>query len=750
MTPMWSKAFAVALIAAMIFGCATSPQARRQKFLSRGKQFLEKKDYTRAVLEFRNAAKATPNDAEVYYQMGLAYWDAQDPRASYAAFRKALSLNPKRTDAQLKVAQIQAATNDPELLRDAEKRLNDLLEGTSPKTDVLSALAFTELKLGKTQNAVGTLEQAVAQAPQELLPAVLLARAKLTLKDPKGAEAVLQKAVGDAPKSAAPRRVLGEFFVEQNRPQEAEAAFRQTLALSPNDGLALRDLGILEIRQGRKDEGEQIFKKLSALKEYKSIYAIYLYQEGRRDEATREFERLAKETPDNRQMRTNLVVAYRTTNRAAEAEQLLDKALKKNRNDADALLQHAEIAIGNSQYAEAETDLNRLLKLRPDSPEAHYVAARLNLMRGKTLTYRQELSEVLRLNPRLLPARVELAEDLVNAKEAAAALALVDSAPIDQRSSVPLLVQRNWALWTKGDLSEMRKGIDQGLSIAKTTDLLVQDGFWRLRSGKPSEARVALDEALKIDPTDLRALRGIRLSYLAENNGATAMAKAKEFAAEHPKSAPVQEFLGGMLLNAGNKGEAQAAFEAAKAADPQSASPELSLVELDMLEGKLNDARQRLEGLLSKDSGNQTARHRLADIDTMRGNNDAAILLIRDEVSREPRNAEAYNNLAYLLIEKEPDEALKFAQKAVEMAPDHAAYSDTLGWAMYRKGLYAAAIPHLEHAAAKGGDPVWTYHLAMAYAKSGDLARGRTTFLAAIKQNPNVPEAKLAQEVLGR
>jgi hypothetical protein len=94
-------------------------------------------------------------------------------------------------------------------------------------------------------------------------------------------------------------------------------------------------------------------------------------------------------------------------------------------------------------------------------------------MRGKTLTYRQKLSAVLRLKPRLLAARVELAEDLVNAKESVAALALVDSAPNDQRSSVPLLVQRNWALWTKGDLSEMRKGIDQRLSIAKTTDLLV-------------------------------------------------------------------------------------------------------------------------------------------------------------------------------------------------------------------------------------------------------------------------------------
>jgi Tfp pilus assembly protein PilF len=169
-----------------------------------------------------------------------------------------------------------------------------------------------------------------------------------------------------------------------------------------------------------------------------------------------------------------------------------------------------------------------------------------------------------------------------------------------------------------------------------------------------------------------------------------------------------------------------------------------------MLDGKLDDARKRLDGVLSKDGSNQTARHWLADLDTMGGNNEAAIRLFREVVSSDSGNAEAYNNLAYLLIDRQPDEALKYAQRAVEIAPDRPAYADTLGWAMYRKGLYAAAIPHLERAAAKGGDAVWTYHLAMAYAKSGDLARGRRTLQAALKENPDVPEAKLAKEVIGQ
>ena len=63
----------------------------------------------------------------------------------------------------------------------------------------------------------------------------------------------------------------------------------------------------------------------------------------------------------------------------------------------------------------------------------------------------------------------------------------------------------------------------------------------------------------------------------------------------------------------------------------------------------------------------------------MRGNNEAAIRLFPEEVSSESGNAEAYSDLVYLLIEKELDEALKFAHKAAKTAPGRPAYSSTLG-----------------------------------------------------------------------
>ena len=107
-------------------------------------------------------------------------------------------------------------------------------------------------------------------------------------------------------------------------------------------------------------------------------------------------------------------------------------------------------------------------------------------------------------------------------------------------------------------------------------------------------------------------------------------------------------------------------------------------------------------------------------------------------VAADPGNAAGLNNYAYLLSESngELSEALKYAQKAKELAPGKPEYADTLGWILYLKGLYPMAVSELQRAADSGGSAVWKYHLAMAYAKAGDVNRGRATLQAALKQNP--------------
>jgi Tfp pilus assembly protein PilF len=346
--------------------------------------------------------------------------------------------------------------------------------------------------------------------------------------------------------------------------------------------------------------------------------------------------------------------------------------------------------------------------------------------------------------------RLELVQSLTQAATAQAALDLLDRAPSSQKESVAFLAARNWVWWAKGDMAQMRKGIDRGLSLGRTSEFLLQDGVWNLRAGKVAQARTILEEALKMDPGDIRALSALSESYAVQKQNAVALQKVKEYAAKQPKSASVQEVLGMLLIANGNIQDARKAFTAAKAAAPTSGLPDLYLTQLDIADGKLEEARHRLEAMLSTDQSNTIARMWLGYIEITKGEKKAALENLRQVVAADPGNAEALNNYAYLLSESngELSEALKYAQKAKELAPGRQDYADTLGWILYLKGMYPSAVSELQRAAAGGGSAVGKYHLAMAYAKTGDVDRSRATLQAALKQNPGLPEAKMAQDAL--
>src|SRR5262249_29623565 len=157
---------------------------------------------------------------------------------------------------------------------------------------------------------------------------------------------------------------------------------------------------------------------------------------------------------------------------------------------------------------------------------------------------------------------------------------------------------------TLGEMAEMRKGIDMGLASGPNSDLLLQDGVWRLREGQFAQARASLERSLNINPTDIRALSALGESYKAQKQNAIALQKVKEYASKQPQSAAVQEFLGVMLIANGNRQDARAAFAAAKAADPKFVTADLSLIQTDIAESRTNDAEQRLQAVIASEPTN--------------------------------------------------------------------------------------------------------------------------------------------------
>jgi tetratricopeptide (TPR) repeat protein len=740
---------AVAFLCLLLAGCSASPQARRDRYLAKGKQFLHSGDVPRALLELKNAARLSPGDAEVYFQMGVAYEKAQDLRSAALSFQKALALDPEHAAAQLRLAEMMAAASDQTVIQEARTRLERIVAASPPSFDALDVLAISEIKLGKPEDAVRTLERSMEKFPGELNTSILLARTKWELRDKKGAEDALKRACEQLPESAAANQLLGQFYLTENRFTEAEAELKLALQLDSKFGPALESLARLQFAQGSGEEAAKSYRLLATIPGYRAAYGLFLFRNGRSEDGLREFERTAAEEPDDFQLRTYLIAAYRALNRPADIDRVLHAVLAKNPKDVLALEQRAEISKERGEFQTAETDLNAAARFLPSAPELRYLRAQLYRLRGEAHSYRQELSETLRLAPTAMAVRLELAFSMIS-DSGGSALDVLDAAPKSQKSTAPFLAARNWALYAKGDLAELRKGIDAGLALGRSPEFLVQDGLWKLRIGDAMAAQAPLQEALAIASDDLLALQALNQTYVVRHDGPQGLAKVKQYAARAPGSAAIQIYLGELLLAGGDLKGARSSFLSAKSANPKSTDPDLALTQVDYRERKYEDARAKLQGILSAKPSDSTALLWMGIVEQARGDRQTAIAWYRKALVSNPDESQACNNLAYLLTEdgSHLDEALKYAQRAAELAPQSPAYADTLGWILYREGLYPSAVKYLEQASANPGDVRWKYHLAMAYAKTGDHTHSQATLVSALKTDPAVPEARLALQVI--
>src|SRR5690349_21466622 len=147
----WTLTATLAVAGLFLAGC--SPASREARFVHRGKSYLEKKDYARAVLEFHSAEQAMPNDAEPYYQEGLAYMGLGNHRSAFQAFTRATQLDPKHAAAQIKLTQLLSSSRVLQTLRRAEEHGKPALTLSPGHPDALNALALTEYKLGNEADA---------------------------------------------------------------------------------------------------------------------------------------------------------------------------------------------------------------------------------------------------------------------------------------------------------------------------------------------------------------------------------------------------------------------------------------------------------------------------------------------------------------------------------------------------------------------------------------------------------------------
>jgi tetratricopeptide (TPR) repeat protein len=728
-------------------GCNRSPEAREAQFLKRAEALSAAKDYNRAALELKNASKAMPKDPEPNYRLGLLELSVNHPMEALMEFRKALQLNPNHAGAKLKMAELMSLSRKKEDVEEAARRLTEFVKASPDTTETAEAtdnLAFTQWRLGNPEEATKLLEETLAKSPSRLVSSVALARMKVEKKDFAGAEEVLKAAVKSDPKSAQAALLLGRFYILTQKLDAAEAQMKTAIALDPKSGSAWAGLAAIQLHGGRKQEAEQSYQQLSALpdKVYKPVHALFLFQEGRHDEAIAEMTRLAKADPQDRDARGRLVAAYVSTNQGAKAQQVLDDALHRNPKDVDALIQRSNFYMNQGKSSEATADLRQALTFRPDSVDGHAAMANVYRSTGKPLLERQELSRILQLNASMLPARLQLARNYEASGKADAALGLLQETPAPQKHVVGVLIARNWALYALKRTDELRTGIAEGQAAGPSPEWFLQSGALKLMQGAFEQARTDAEEFVKRQPEDARGALLLADTYLAQKQPKAAIDRLRELASQHRNTAALQQIYGDLLVKDGNPAAARKAYEAAKAANPRSVEADLKLAQIDIGDKQYDAAQQIAQGIIQRAPNNIQAQLMLGDIDEANHKEADAISHYRTVLNVQEDNLYALNNLAYTLITTNPDEALKYAQKALEALPDNPTVQDTIGWIYCRKGLYQAALGYLKTSVDHEPTPRRQFHLAVAYLKSGDRERGQALLTQALSKDPNLSKTE--------
>jgi tetratricopeptide (TPR) repeat protein len=480
---------------------------------------------------------------------------------------------------------------------------------------------------------------------------------------------------------------------------------------------------------------------------------IYLLQ-SKVDEALALLEKMSVDGPEAGAAAMRVTEIYVEVGRIGEAQRRIDEYLKLNRGDLEAYYLDARLLLAQGDVAGGMRVLRHVLFQWPSFVRARHQLALAYWRRNEIESAAAELNRCLAYQPDFIAARQALAElqlqvghyDLAR-EEATRVLAILPQS-FDMRI---LLCD---AAAGRGD-REGSRAIAQRL----TTEFPDRyEGHYRLGRalaslGRHPEARAELEKALAQSPTSVQVLAELVQSMKAAGGSdADCIQWVKAHADAHPDLALVKFLRGQLTIAGGDVDGGTAILEGAVGEHPDLTPAHYILGGVYAHLGKLTEARRHLDQLISRSPHVVAAYVILGHIEETEGYTAEAVKRYKQALDRSPNLAPAANNLAWHYAERESrlDLSLELARRARAAQPDDPHIADTLGWILYRRGLYGAAIEHLKESAAKlPENPEMRYHLGMAYLRNGDTEKARAELGTALKLGalPSRVAATLADPV---
>jgi tetratricopeptide (TPR) repeat protein len=741
----------VSVMLALAAAACSNPEADKQKYLESGNSYASQKKYAEAIIEYRNAIVIDQRFGEARYKLAEAYEASGDLPNAAREYVRAADLLPDNLDAQLKAA---TALTMSAQFEDAKTRVQRVIDRDPRNVQAQILLGNILAGLKDIKGAVAQIEEAIQIDPDRGASYTTLGVLKLAQGDRDAARAAFDRAIAVDAKSVDARLALAMFQLQTGDAAGAEETLKAALAIDPAHGVANRAMATLYLASNRAPEAEPFLKNVVAAApspQARFMLADYYAALSRAADAKNVLQPLIEQPETSADANARMAHIEYATDRAG-AHARLDGVLANNPQHVPSLLMKGRWMLAEGKPQEALAHAQVAVKAAPENPATHYLLGTVQAQTHNVTAAVGSFNEVLRLNPRVAAAQLQLSRLELARGAAAEAVQLAESALKTVPGNAEARFTLAGTLIAKRDLAraeplvaELRKGYP---NVATVHAL---DGMLALAKKNIGAARAAYERALKLDPQSFPATAGLSAIEMLEKNSDAAGARVESRLAQSPDDVRLLLLAARVFAATNQAPKAERALRRVVELAPADSTAYGMLGQMYVSQGRWKEARAEFDAMAARDPKNVGARTLAAMLSHSTNDLEDAKTRYRAILENNPDAAVAANNLAWILAEegRNYDEALRLAQRAVATAPDRAEIQDTLGWVYYRSQYPSLAIAPFEKSVALAPEnPTYHYHLGLAHAKTGNVQEARKALETALKLNPNLAEARQLQATL--
>ena len=301
-------------------------------YLDEAQRDIDKNDFTAAITPLQKFIAEKPEVAFAHFQLAYAYTALKQIPEARAEYEKAISLDPKMTEAYLNLGIL---LTDP-APADAVAPLRKAVELLPAQSRPRILLGVAQERAGDFASAANSFEGAVNLDPRDTEATLHLARLYLKLKRPADAESKFRALVNADPNSTVAALGLAQTLDAEGKPEAADA-YRKYLALQPGDQAA------------------------------RARVIHFLVEQQNYDEALAELDRADKDKPPSSEtlrLRADIQIAQKHFD---DAIVTLQRAIALTPKDAQLVAGLGRIYLQKHDYPSAEKQFKSAIQLDPNN-----------------------------------------------------------------------------------------------------------------------------------------------------------------------------------------------------------------------------------------------------------------------------------------------------------------------------------------------------------------------------------------------